>query len=231
MKNKNRRQQSVDNSSAEMVLSRQREFIIGEPTTDDIIKIYPLSQEEKIFCAEIFKRGGPEYLRFELSWNATQVKEFMAKKAVRAELDYLRRTYLKREAIQERAQFFSQLRINQMVPAAIGVVAKALRGDKQTDDGNVDRAPSRGQFDAALDVLDRANIHGDKFKGEDVPSLIDARSVSIALGETASESDPVALTDRESRDMVRTFMDRALNRLKTNESGKSGKKSKGQKAD
>lgn len=204
---------------------RESKAIMSLDDGEDIIHLVKLTPEEKSICSEIIQRGGTDYLRFELGWTAIKIKSFMVKKSVRAELDYLRRAYTQREGIQERTQFFAQIRINSLVPSALRVVARALQGDKTNDTtGDIVRAPSRGQFDAAVEILNRANINGSKYKGEDVLPNIDARSINVTVGE-ADDNDPIDLSGSESRERVRSFLSNFLTKIDENDGKKKKKRS------
>lgn len=194
-------------------------------------RLHALSPDDRQVCSHVATKG-TDYLRYEMQWSAMQIKQFMARVAVQAELDYLRRAYAQREGIQERMQFFSQLQINRMVPRALQTLALTLRGDQLNDDGTVARAPSRAQYDAAVEVLERANVRGDKYKGEDSIPLIDARSIQLTLGENDDENsiDP---KKKRSIDRVRNFMDSFIDRAKKVEAnvieGKTKKKKRRKK--
>lgn len=154
-----------------------------------------LNQDEKILCQNVVVFG-PGWLRQNKGWKKEAISTFLARKEVVAEIDALKRAYEDRAGVQERTQFFAQLRINGMVPFALNVLAKAMAGEKKDKaTGEVSTPPTRMQFDAALQVLDRANVQGKTFAGNDSTPSIDARSVSIAVTGT-SESLGV---DREAR--------------------------------
>jgi hypothetical protein len=163
----------------------------------------PLTSEEMELCQNVVVFG-LEYLRTAKGWRPDQSEKFLKRYAVRQQIETLQRQYVDRTGIQERTQFFAQLKINAMVPAAINTMAKMLRGaytDPTTGQPVV--PPSKGQFAAALEVLDRANIQGSKWGGNDSVPAIDARSVQIALG---SASDPMHGLNGESREKLRSLL-------------------------
>ncbi|OPZ66011.1 MAG: hypothetical protein BWY85_00178 [Firmicutes bacterium ADurb.Bin506] len=163
----------------------------------------PLTSEEMELCQNVVVFG-LEYLRTAKGWRAEQSEKFLRRYAVRRQIETLQRQYTDRTGIQERTQFFAQLKVNAMVPAAINTLAKMLRGS-YTDPttGQPVVPPSKGQFAAALEVLDRANIQGQKWGGNDSVPSIDARSVQIALGSTA---DPMQGLNGESREKLRSLL-------------------------
>lgn len=162
-----------------------------------------LAPEDVEVCQNVVVFG-VEYLRSAKGWSAMATQEFLKRAVVRRQIETLQKQYTDRSGIQERTQFFAQLRINSMVPAAINTLARALRG-AYTDpsNGQVVAPPARGQFEAALEVLNRANIQGSKWGGNDSMPAIDARSVQIALG---GASDPLGGLTGESREKLRSML-------------------------
>lgn len=142
-----------------------------------------LTQQEKELCQNVVVFG-IDYLRSVSSWEPSKIESFIKREEVRREIELLKRQYEDRTGIQERTQFFAQIKLNGMVPAAINVLARSLRG-AYTDptSGNVTPPPARGQLDAALEILTRSNIQGSKWAGNDGTPAIDARSVNIAIGK------------------------------------------------
>lgn len=141
-----------------------------------------LTQSEKDMCQNVVVFG-LDYLRSVVDLGPDQIASFVRRKAVRNEIERLKRQYEDRTGIQERTQFFAQLKLNAMVPAAVNILAKSLRGAYKDGNGELVAPPARGQLDAALEVLNRANIQGAKWGGNDQTPTIDARSVSIAIGK------------------------------------------------
>ncbi len=158
---------------------------------DDGRKATALTTEEVAICQNVVVFG-IEYLTIVKGWPVDKTRRFMAKVEVLRQVEYLQRQYLDRGGLQERTQFFAQLKINSFVPAALGVLARALAGTQVTEDGTVkSRAPDRGQFDAALEVLSRANIQGGKFAGNNALPSIDARTVNVNVdGSALTGLDP-----------------------------------------
>lgn len=162
-----------------------------------------LTPEELEVCQNIVVFG-VEYLRSVKGWTSDATERFLKRSPVRTHIETLQKQYTDRTGIQERTQFFAQLKINAMVPAAINTMAKALRGTfTDPNTGNPVAPPTRGQFDAALQVLDRANIQGSKWGGNDSVPTIDARSIQIALG---TASDPLKGLTGESRERLRGLL-------------------------
>lgn len=142
-----------------------------------------LSQSERELCQNVVVFG-IDYLRTVSGWDSLKIEAFIKREEVRREVEHLKRQYEDRTGIQERTQFFATLKLNGMVPAAINVLARSLRGaytDPST--GTVTAPPARGQLDAALEILTRSNIQGTKWAGNDQTPSIDARSVNIAIGK------------------------------------------------
>jgi hypothetical protein len=168
-----------------------------------------LTQEEKELCQQVVVFG-LEYLRQAKSWRPEAIKRFVMRPGVRTEIETVKKQYEDRTGIQERTQFLAQLKVNSMVPAAMGVLARTLRG-AVTDPGtgNVTQPPSRGQYEAALQVLERANIQGGKWAGNDRTPSIDMRSVNVAIGGGTNMID--GLTS-EGREKVRGLLNRILSR-------------------
>lgn len=155
-------------------------------------KVTALTEEEKATCQNVITFG-LEYLRTVQGWKMDPIRQFLARVEVSHYLIYLRDQYLDRSAIQERTQFFAQLKVNSLVPAALAVLARGLAGVKVSADGKTieRRAPDRAQFDAAIEVLNRANIQGGKFAGNNQLPNIDARSVTVNINEAVSgQLDP-----------------------------------------
>jgi hypothetical protein len=171
---------------------------------------YALDGEEKELCANVVVFG-PGWLRQNKQWKAEAIERFLTRAEVQREINALSKHYEDRQGIQERTQFFAQLKINGMVPAAVAVLAKSLAGVRKNEDGTLIPPPSRQQFEAAVEILDRANIQGQKYGGNDAVPAIDARSVQIAIGGSMSD---VSKIGAEGRERVRGILSMALNRVK-----------------
>lgn len=141
---------------------------------------YALTDDEKDLCQNIVVFG-PVYLRQKKGWKAAAIRDFLGRAEVQREVNALQRQYEDRDGLQERTQFFAQLRVNGMVPMALNTLARALKG-YTTVDGKKIEPPTKSQYDAALQVLDRANIQGSKYAGNDNVPLIDARTIQTAIG-------------------------------------------------
>jgi hypothetical protein len=173
---------------------------------------YRLQDDEKNICQNIVVFG-PSFLRRNLGWKKIAVKEFLARREIQHEIQTLKEQYGDRTGIQERTQFFGQSRINSMVPAAVNVLAKALRGEYVDQaSGKTVLPPTEAQFKAATEVLDRANIQGAKYLGNDNVPTIDARSVSLSLGGAVAEN--TAGLDAESREKVRDVFGKVLGKVR-----------------
>lgn len=169
---------------------------------------HALTHEEEEVCRNVMMFG-PEYLRSTRKWNAVKVKSFLERAEIKREIETLRRQYEDRSGIQERTQFFAQVKVNSMVPAALNVMARALRGEyKDPTDGHLVPAPTPQQVSAAQDILDRANIQGSKYAGNDSVPSIDARSVQIAIGGAVDSHS----LDSKSREKVRNILSSVMNR-------------------
>lgn len=168
------------------------------------VKYIPISAKEKEICARLRVHQNPvDYLRFELGWTVMEIRTFLTRNNIREELAFLERAYNNREAIQERTAFLSQLKLNAMVPASINILARALRGDvPDRETGEIQRAPTRNQMDAALEVLDRTAVKRKESTGDKM-GTVDARSVSIYLGD---KSDDLTRSDKASRERVRKLI-------------------------
>jgi hypothetical protein len=171
---------------------------------------HALTHEEEEVCRNIMMFG-PEYLRSTRKWNAVKVKSFLERAEIKREIETLRRQYEDRSGIQERTQFFAQVKVNSMVPAALNIMARALRGEyKDPTDGHTVPAPTPQQVSAAQDILGRANIQGGKYAGNDAVPSIDARSIQIAIG---GSTDTHSL-DSKGREKVRNILSNVMNRTR-----------------
>lgn len=177
-----------------------------DETPDDII-YNALTDEEQEVCRNVMVFG-PDWLRSNRKWSAEKIKRFINRAEVKREMDMLKRQYEDREGIQERTQYLSQLKVNGMVPAAVNILARALRGEYVSGDGKRVPPPTPQQFAAAQEVLSRANIQGGKYGGNDSVPAIDARSVQIAIG-TAVDSD---LLDPKGRQRVMDVLNMVANK-------------------
>lgn len=165
---------------------------------------HALTPEEKEICQNIVTHG-VTYLRHTKGWKAEASKRFLSRSEVQREIATLKSYYEDRAGIQERTQFLAQLRINGMVPAAIGILARSLRGAYKSGDGQDIEPPTKMQLDAAVQVLDRSNVQGTAYKGNDNTPSIDARAVNLALGQ-ADNGASMAQLDSASRDKVRSVL-------------------------
>ncbi len=178
--------------------------------TDKVLD-YALSNDEKSLCANVVVFG-PEFLRQTKGWKARAIKDFLNRGEVTREITALKKQYEDRTGIQERTQFFAQLKINSMVPTALVVIANCLRGARRNEEtGEVSHPPTAQQFDAAVEVLDRANVQGKKFGTNDGTPSIDARAINIAIG---SAPEGVDTLDAESRERVRLILNSTMNRAR-----------------
>lgn len=160
---------------------------VEEFSPNNGIKATALTDEEKATCQNVITFG-LEYLRTVQGWTMVATRSFLARVEVTHYLIYLRDQYLDRTAIQERTQFFAQLRVNAMVPLALQILMRSVVGVKVSADGKTieRRAPDRAQFDAAIEILNRANIQGGKFAGNNQLPNIDARTVNVNINEAAA---------------------------------------------
>ncbi len=173
---------------------------VDDEQDDSVLREDKLTPQEKVHCQNLMVYG-PAYLH-QLGWRYRVIERFCQRVEIQNELAFLRGHYLDREAIQERAQFYAQLKINQMVPAAVGIIARALRGTVIKEGAVVQRPPERVQYDAAIEVLTRANIQGGKFKGNNTTPTIDARTLNVHL-----DSDEAGLNiTPEGRERVRKML-------------------------
>jgi hypothetical protein len=194
------------------LLDKQARAALREKNYDseDLQVGYSLTSEEKELCQNIVVFG-PEYLRHQKGWKKTAIQRFMERSEIRREIETLQKQYGDRAGLQERTQFLAQLRINSMVPTAINVLARALRGEyTHPETGKIVEPPSKGQFEAAQIVLDRANVQGVKWGGHDTMPSIDARSVNLLVG---GESSGPAL-DAAGREKVRSILSSVVGRAR-----------------
>lgn len=172
-----------------------------------------LLPEEKETCQNVVVFG-PGYLRQVKGWSVSASKAFLERNEVVREIEMLKRSYEDRTGIQERTQFFSQLRINSMVPMATNVLHRALAGRRTRPDGTVMDPPTKQQLEAAMAVLDRANVQGQKFNGNDQTPSIDARSVNLSIGGSPDNNG----LDKDSRAKVAALLKHVTNRIATSKS-------------
>jgi hypothetical protein len=161
---------------------------------------------------------GSDYLRHDLKWTAEAAKDFLDRRDVQREVRTLQERFKDRDGIQARLQFFAQVKINMMVPAALGILAQALAGDRRDENGQVTNlAPGKAQYEAAIEVLDRANVQGTKFPngGGNMPS-VDARQVHIH----EAGSDPAASLTPQKRTAVGRLAKQLITRIKADAEAK-----------
>lgn len=181
---------------------------LEEDDTDAMVYNH-LTDDEADLCRNVVTFG-PDYLRSTKKWTAARIKDFLGRSEIKREVEMLRRQYEDRGGLQERTQFFAQLRVNGMVPAALSVLARALRGEYVDSSGDRKAAPTPQQLDAAKEVLERANIQGGKWAGNDSVPQIDARSVQIAIGGSVDH----ASMDAKGREKVRNILNTVMNRTR-----------------
>jgi len=194
---------------------RNRDVVEKDYDGEDMKVEYALTPEEKELCIQVVTYG-PEFLRHAKGWKKEAITRFVGRAEVQREVAALKRQYEDRTGIQERTQYFAQLRINGMVPLALNTLARTLRGEYVSKDeaGKTKRIepPSRMQYEAALQVLDRANIQGAKYGGHDQTPSIDARSISVAIGTNAGDGS--APLDAEGRARVADVLNNVLARVR-----------------
>lgn len=164
-------------------------------------RAHALDPAEKLLCENIAVLG-LEYLRLGKGWGIEECRRFINRHEVMAYINYLLSQYKDRGGIQERTQFYAQLKLNSMVPAALSVLARSLAGTQLSADGTqvAVRAPDRGQFDSAIEILSRANIGG-KFAGSTSVPLIDARTINI--GAEGAVDAVTGLTPKSRSNLVK----------------------------
>jgi hypothetical protein len=168
------------------------------------LKEHLLDATDKNHCQNVVVFG-PQYL-FSLGWKQREIEMFLQRIDVRTEIACLQAQYIDREAIQSRTQFYAQLKINSLVPRAITILARALVGTVLDQHGNIkDRPPERVQIDASMEVLNRANIQGKKFKESD-------KLVNLGL-ELFGNTDPKKTLDAPSREKLRKALGKMTARM------------------
>jgi hypothetical protein len=172
---------------------------------------FRLTDEDRTLCRAIVVYG-LEWLRHTKGWTAISIQTFINRNEIRREIETLRRMYQDRVGIQERTQFFAQLQVNIMVPAAVSILARALRGEHEDPvTSKVIEPPTKGQYLAAMEVLNRANIQGERFGGADTAPTIDARQVRIAIG---ASSDLMQGLSAQGREKIRQILSRVVSRVR-----------------
>lgn len=176
------------------------------------ISSHRLSGEEREVCKQLVLKG-EDYLRDELGWKYEQKTAFLEKKSVQRELERLTRLYNDRSQVQEKTIFFAQLEINKMVPESLRLLALALRGEypdpRDATGATIISPPTDAQVRAALEVLDRSKIGGRaEWSAATAKPIIDARSVTVNIGDKSSDLDAV-----DSRERLRTFLDMVTRKL------------------
>ena len=179
--------------------------------SDEIKSEYALDDKDREVCQQIVTFG-PKYLRQHYGWRADIVKRFLDRVEVQKYILTLKEQYEDRTGIQELTQFFAQFKINSMVPSATTILARALRGE-YIKDGKTMPPPTKQQLEAAVQVLDRANIQGTKYAGNDNTPSIDARSINIAMGLGAGQNGGSVL-DSQGRARVREVLNLVLNKTR-----------------
>lgn len=182
---------------------------------------FRLTDEDRSICRSIVVYG-LEWLRHTKGWTAVSIQTFINRNEIRREIETLRRMYQDREGIQERTQFFAQLQVNSMVPAAVNVLARALRGAHEDPvTGKEVEPPAKGQYQAAMEVLNRANIQGERFGGADTAPTIDARQVRIAIG---ASSDLMQGLSAQGREKIRQLLARVVSRVRMVDHNTTGRR-------
>lgn len=170
-----------------------------------------LKPEDRSICRNVVVYG-LEWLRHSLGWTSSSIQAFINRPEIRREVETLRRLYQDRVGIQERTQFFAQLQVNLMVPSAVNVLARSLRGEKKDPvTGLVDEVPTKGQYSAAMEVLNRANIQGSKFGGVEMAPVIDARQIRVAIGASSNLLEGITPQGREK---IRNVLARLISRVR-----------------
>ncbi len=188
----------------------RREALRDGRFDDQVLRLArAVTPQEKQICQNIVVFG-VSYLHDTLGWAAGTVDLFMERREVRREIEALAELYKDREGVQERTRWFAQLKVNGMVPAALAILAKALRGDVLEGDNLREKAPTRSQVEAAIQVLDRANVTGAKSgAGSGLPP-IDARQINIQVN---NKVDGLNLATDEREKVVKTVFN-IMNKLR-----------------
>ncbi len=199
-------------------IDKQRRRALAERKYDDpVLKVVDaLTKEEKIICQHIAVNG-PNYLRDRMGWAMDVVSLFLERSEIMAEITALQEQYKDRAATQERTQFFTQMQINSLLPAAVNILIRALRGNTIKDGVVTERAPDRNQLEAAMQVLDRANIQGQKYAGNNSTPSIDARQVHLTIG---GKADQLGL-EAEDRKQVVGMVSKLLSKMSAAASAKA----------
>ncbi len=201
---------NIDQPRPEMDLDKMRRRALARKDYKaEVLRVTNgLTSEEKNFCQNIVVFG-VDYLRESLGWAMDVVRQFVERAEVQREIEHLTTQYKDRQAIQDRTQFFAQLKINGMVPAALAILAKAMRGHVFEADGSLkERAPDRNQIEAAMQVLDRANIQGAKYNTNVTAPNVDARQVHLHVTGAA---DKLKL-DPQRREKLGKMVDKFIGR-------------------
>lgn len=119
----------------------------------------PLVDIERMLIENLVVKGSHAF--DDLGYTADKVGAFLSRPSVKREIERLQATMSDAEGMVSRQQFMARVKLGQMIPAALAIVQRRLRGTQPDAKGNVPKAssmPTSEQYSAALEVLDRAGI-------------------------------------------------------------------------
>lgn len=110
----------------------------------------PLKPDELQHCRSLVQEGFHYFGR--LGWTQEQEANFLSRPRVKQEMDRLLGLLQDSEGLAQRSSFFARVDLYRMLPAAVSIVAKTLRG---LDGGRVNilDMPTEAQYEAAKDVI------------------------------------------------------------------------------
>lgn len=179
----------------------EREFI---EQSGALVKDEPLKPSEKSFIENLHIRGHAYF--DEQGYSAEEEAAFLARPNVRREIERLQSIMEDGQSFIERQKFMARVKLGAMLPAAMNIVAKTLRGLKDKDGAivNPEDVPTRAQYDAAMDIMDRCGIAPDEIN----VNFLVAAPVNRHVRKTDdAKYDSVAVVQR---DRVRTAIDKVI---------------------
>ena len=169
-----------------------------------------LSDEDRDLAHELFARG-PGALR-DSGWTDEQINNFLQRPEVQKEVNLLFHEYESREAMEARVVFNIRRRLRKSAHKAISVLDKSLDGPTYKRDlkGHVEYdekgrplekepEPTRTQFNAAQEVLDRLGVvvpEGVSINLDDIFDTAPMKEVPDELTQYEDEEERAASYER-----------------------------------
>lgn len=168
----------------------------------------PLTAQERDIVRNFTTKGAAAF--DELGWTPANVADFFGRAPVRREMERLAYMVSNGEAVLGRQAYLARLDIGDMIPACLGIVRRALRGQLPDSQGNVlpsNSLPDTGQIELAMQLLAMCGIDKTMLKSL---SATDVLSVELSERTSSDDDGKFAMTQVLGRERSRDALEKLV---------------------